>query len=66
MTIKLFGVIETHGGGVACYIRNDLSYNIVYVFPREIESIFFKIMLPNSKPIAVGIIYRPLIVHLIC
>ena len=47
------------GGGVACYIRNDLSYNILSVFPREIESVFFEILLPNSKPITVGTIYRP-------
>ena len=38
-----------HGRGVACYIRNDLSY-ILSVFPCEIENIFFKILLPNSKP----------------
>ena len=48
-----------HGGGVACYIRNDLSYNILSVFPREIENIFFEILLPNSKPVIVGTIYRP-------
>ena len=45
------------GGGVACYIRNDLSYNTV--FPCEIESIFFEILLPNSKPVIVGTIYHP-------
>ena len=44
-------------GGVACYIRNDLSYNTV--FPCEIESIFFEILLPNSKPVIVGTIYHP-------
>ena len=49
-----------HGGGVACYIRNDLSYNILSVFPGEIKSVFFEILLPNSKPITVGTIYRPL------
>ena len=48
-----------YGSGVACYIRNDLSYNIISVFPCEIESIFFEILLPNSKPITVGTIYRP-------
>ena len=47
-----------HGGGVACYIRNYLSYNIISVFPREIESVCFEILLPNSKPIKVGTIYR--------
>ena len=47
------------GGGVACYIRNDLSYDNISVFPREIESVFFEILLPNSKPIIVGTIYCP-------
>ena len=51
--IKFFGVIETHRDGVACYIRNDF----LSVFPREIESIFFEILLPDSKPITVVTIY---------
>ena len=48
-----------HGGGVACYIRNDLSYNIISVFPSEIESVFFEILLPNSKLIKAGTLYLP-------
>ena len=40
------------GGGVACYVRNDLSY-------IKKQKIFFKILLPKTKPITVGIIYRP-------
>ena len=42
-----------HGRVVACYIRNDLSYNILSVFPYKIENIFFEILLPNSKPVIV-------------
>ena len=34
-----------HGGGVACYIRNDLSYNVKSYFPKDIENIFFKLLL---------------------
>ena len=48
-----------HGGGVACIISNDLSYNILSVFLRKIESVFFEILLPNSKRITVGTIYHP-------
>ena len=48
-----------HGRGAACYIRNDLSYNILSVFSREIESVFFEILLPNSKSITVGAICHP-------
>ena len=47
------------GGGVICYIRNDLSYGVKSFFLPEIENIFFKLLLPNTKPIVVGIIYRP-------
>ena len=47
------------GAGVAYYIRNYLSYNIISVFPREIESVFFEILLLNSKQITVGTIYCP-------
>ena len=48
-----------HGGGVICYIRNNLSYDVKSFFPHEIENIFFKLLLPNMKPIVVGIIYQP-------
>ena len=48
-----------HGGGVVCYVRNDLSYDAKSFFPPEIENIFFELLLPNTKPIVVGFIYRP-------
>ena len=50
---------NSQGGGVACYVRNDLSYNTLSVFPREVENILFEILLPKWKPITVGTIYRP-------
>ena len=40
------------GAGVACYIRNDLGYKFLSAFPCEI-------LLPNSKLVIVGTIYRP-------
>ena len=45
------------GGGVACCVRNDLSYISKNFFPEGIENIFFEILLPKTKPINVGIIY---------
>ena len=30
-----------HGGGVACYIRRELSYNVKSYFRKDIENIFF-------------------------
>ena len=44
-----------HIKGVASYKRNDLSYNIVSVFPCQIEIVFFEI----CKPVTVGKIYHP-------
>ena len=48
------------GRGVACYVRNDLSYIENNFFPEEIENIFFEILLLKTKPITVKIIYQPL------
>ena len=53
----LYCDINKHGGSFACYTGNDLSYNIKSYFPKDIENIFFEILLPNSKPIVVGTIY---------
>ena len=47
-----------HGGGVVCYIRNDLSFVVKPFFPPKIENISFEILLPNTKPMVVRIIYR--------
>ena len=30
------------GEGVVCHVRNDLCYNTLSAFPREIENIFFE------------------------
>ena len=40
-------------------IRNDLRFDVKPFFPPEIGNVFFEILLPNTKPIVVGIIYRP-------
>ena len=47
------------GGGVACYIRKDLSFNLREHFSADLENIFLDIFLSKSKPILVGILYRP-------
>ena len=48
-----------NGGSVACYVRNDFSYTQKSIFPIDIENVFFEIHLPKTKPITVGIAYRP-------
>ena len=48
-----------HGGGVACYIRSDISYKLNSFLPNEVENITFDILMPHTKPITTGIIYRP-------
>ena len=48
-----------NGGGVLCYVKNTICYNQREHFSNEFENIFFDILLPNTKPILVGNIYRP-------
>ena len=48
-----------NGGGVACYVRQDLCFNLRSTAMGDIEGIFFDILLPKTKPVFVGIIYRP-------
>ena len=48
-----------HGGGVACYVRNDINFNQKFIFSNSIENIFIDILLPKTKPFTVSIFYRP-------
>ena len=50
---------DRKGGGVACYVRNDLKYIKKDFLPEEIKNIFFEILLPQTKHITVEIIYLP-------
>ena len=47
-----------NGAGVACYIRNDLCFNFKNIFSNSIEHIFFEVLIPKVKPIAIGILNR--------
>ena len=48
-----------NGGGLACFVRQDLCFNLRSTTIGDIEGMFFEILLPKTKPIFVGIIYRP-------
>ena len=49
-----------HGRGVCLYIRNDLSFNIRNdLQTMSIESVWIDILLPKTRPILVGSVYRP-------
>ena len=47
------------GGGVVCYISKEITYNVRDKFSSNIENIFLDILLPKTKPILIGILYRP-------
>ena len=63
VNINVYSIIRNdrnrHGGGVACYVKNDLCFNTKKIFPNSTEHVFFEILIPKVKPIAVGIFYRP-------
>ena len=42
-----------HRGGVACYIRRNISYKVNSLLPNEIENITFNILMPHTKPIII-------------
>ena len=49
-----------NSGGVACYSRNELCFDIKNIFSNSIAHVFFlEILIPKFKPIAIRIIYRP-------
>ena len=47
------------GGGVACFVKNSISCNQKPNFCFNTESIFIEIFLPKSKPVLIGILFRP-------
>ena len=47
------------GGGVICYATNKICYNNKNCISNEIENIFIELLIPKTKPITVGIIYKP-------
>ena len=54
---------DRKGRGVGCYITccmlHDVSYSTKNILSKKIEIIFVGLLLPKTKPISVGIVYRP-------
>ena len=48
-----------HGGGVVCYIRDSIIYNLRPNFSNNFENIVLNLLLPDTKPILIGIFYNP-------
>ena len=49
-----------NGGGVACYVRNNICFNLKTCISNNIENIFIDLLFPKAKPITIGVIYKPL------
>lgn len=48
------------GGGVCGYIRSDICFNVrTDLDNAHIEAVWLDILLPKTKPLLVGILYRP-------
>ena len=63
LEIEGYGLVRSdrshRGGGVACFVKNSISYNWKRNFCINTESIFIEIFLPKSKLVLIGILYRP-------
>ena len=55
--MKFFFSVEIGRGGVASYIRSDISFKLNYFLPNEIVERVSHSM-PHTKSITTGIIYR--------
>ena len=47
------------GGGVACFIHKSIGFEERSDFSDDFENIFIDILLPKTKPILLGVAYRP-------
>ena len=48
-----------HGGGVALYVKNSVSFESVSHPGNELEVIFIQIKQKRANPLYLGVIYRP-------
>jgi len=47
-------------GGVMCYVKSNLcTKQNVDIYDSDVEALFLEVNLPNTKPIAIGTVYRP-------
>ena len=46
------------GGGVICYVNNKICYNTENCISNETENIFLELLIPETRPITVGIVYE--------
>ena len=59
--IPSYCIVRCHrnrNGGLACYVRQDFCFNLRNTVMGDIKGMFLDILLPKTKPIFVGIIYR--------
>ena len=47
------------GGGAICYVTNKICYNTKNCISNEKENIFITLLIPKTKSITVGIVYKP-------
>ena len=47
------------GRGVACYISSNICYTRKTSLSDNLENIFIDLLFPKTKPICVGIFYKP-------
>ena len=59
LTMSCSDVIGTRTVEVSLAILEVISVTYKNFLPKEIENIFVEILLPKTKPLIVGIIYRP-------
>ena len=49
---------DRKGGGVVCYIKHDICFSTKNIISNNMKVIFVNLLLPKTKPIFVGIVYK--------
>ena len=57
--MSLGQTVTDTGEGFYVIIRDDINFNRLENISEQIENIFVDILLPNTRQILVGIVYRP-------
>ena len=50
---------DRKGGGVACYIKRYICFSTKNILSKKVEIILLDLLLWKTKPISLGIVYRP-------
>ena len=56
---KYFNLILLLSSNISLYIKHDICFSTKNILSKNVQVIFVDLPLPKTKPVSVGIVYRP-------